>query len=72
MRSFPYNVRKRVRAFYTHLYANKTVFSESEILSQLPPVPAAGPCPCPCPCPARHLAQLAAAAASCSRSDRSG
>jgi hypothetical protein len=33
---FPYEVRKRVRTFYAHLYENKTVFDEKEILSQLP------------------------------------
>jgi hypothetical protein len=33
---FPYEVRKRVRTFYSHLYENKTVFDENEILSQLP------------------------------------
>ena len=25
---FPYEVRKRVRTFYAHLYENKTVFDE--------------------------------------------
>ena len=33
---FPYEVRKRVRTFYAHLYANKTVFDEEQILGQLP------------------------------------
>lgn len=35
-KKFPYEVRKRVRTFYAHLYENKTVFDEKEILSQLP------------------------------------
>lgn len=34
---FPYVVRKKVRYFYAHLYANKTVFDEQQILDHLPP-----------------------------------
>jgi hypothetical protein len=35
-KGFPYEVRKRVRTFFVHLYANKTVFDEGQILGQLP------------------------------------
>ena len=31
---FPYEVRKRVRTFYAHLYENKTVFDEKEVSTQ--------------------------------------